>query len=381
VPEQELEALCAREHVDEVIFAYSDVTHAEVMHLASRALATGADFRCLGPARTMLRATRPVIAVSAVRTGCGKSQVARWVARRLREAGLRPAVLRHPMPYGDLARQRVQRSASRDDLDAAACTLEEREEYEPYLDAGGVVFAGIDYAAILARAEGECDFIVWDGGNNDWPFIEPGLHVVLVDALRPEQVATHHPGETVARMADVVVVSKVRAATPADVMRAVEGVRAVNPHAPILRGDSPVVLDAPERVRGARVLVVDDGPTLTHGGMRYGAGYVAAVEAGAREIVDPRASAPPEIRALFTRYPHLGPVLPAVGYDARQREALRETIEASAADCVVTGTPSDLAKDLGLAKPVVRARYEYQDLDAPGLGAWVDAFVARNRKE
>jgi len=379
VEESRLEELCEREAVDEVVFAYSDLAHAEVMHLASRVLACGLDFRLLGPDRTMLRARRPVIAVSAVRTGCGKSQTARWIARRLKSRGMRPGVLRHPMPYGHLAKQSVQRFASRRDLDVGECTIEEREEYEPYVDAGGVIFAGVDYAAILERAEAECDVVVWDGGNNDWPFVAPGLHIVIVDALRPDQVATHHPGETVARMADVIVVNKVRAAAEADVRRAIEAARAVNPTAQILRADSPVVLDAPERVRGARVLVVDDGPTLTHGGMRYGAGYVAAVAAGAAEIVDPRASAHPVIRALFARHPHLGPVLPAVGYDERQREALRETIEASDADCVVSGTPSDLTRELGLAKPVVRVRYQYEDVDEPGLGARIDAFLAREK--
>ncbi len=379
VEESRLEELCEREAVDEVVFAYSDLAHADVMHLASRALACGADFRMLGPERTMLRASKPVIAVSAVRTGCGKSQTARWIARRLRRRGLQPGVLRHPMPYGHLAKQSVQRFATRGDLDAGECTIEEREEYEPYVDAGGVIFAGVDYAAILERAERECDVVVWDGGNNDWPFVAPGLHIVLVDALRPDQVATHHPGETVVRMADVIVVNKVRAAAEADVQRAIEAARAVNPGVRILRADSPVVLDAPERVRGARVLVVDDGPTLTHGGMRYGAGYVAAVAAGAAEIVDPCASAHPDIRALFARYPHLGPVLPAVGYDARQCEALRETIEASDVDCVVSGTPSDLARELRLSKPVVRVRYEYEDMDEPGLGACVDAFLAQRR--
>ena len=374
VPEDDLEALCARERVDEVIFAYSDVTHAEVMHLASRALAAGADFSLLGPARTTLRSARPVIAVSAVRTGCGKSQTARWIARRLRERGVRAGVLRHPMPYGDLLRQRVQRFATRADLDNARCTNEEREEYEPYLEAGGVVFAGVDYAAVLAAAEKEADVVLWDGGNNDFPFVVPDLHVVLVDALRPDQVATHHPGETVARMADVVVVNKIQAASEADVQRAIDGVRAVNPRARVLRAASPVVLDDPEAVRGRRVLVVDDGPTLTHGGMAYGAAFVAASAAGA-EIVDPRPAAAPALRAVFERYPHLARVLPAVGYDDEQLEALRATIDAADADLVVSGTPLDLAARVRLNKRVVRARYAYRDADEPGLGAVVDAFL------
>jgi predicted GTPase len=376
VPEEELEALLARERVDEVVFAYSDVPHAHVMHLASRALACGADFSLLGPQRTMLRSGRPVIAVSAVRTGCGKSQTARWIARRLVARGARVAALRHPMPYGDLARQRVQRFAARADLEAAACTNEEREEYEPWLEAGCAIFAGVDTAAVLAAAEREADALVWDGGNNDFPFLWPDLHVALVDALRPDQVDTHHPGETVARMADVAIVNKVQSAAEADVQRAIDGVRALNPRARILRAASPVVLDDPGAVRGRRVLAVDDGPTLTHGGMAYGAAYVAAVAAGAAEIVDPRPAAAPAIRALYARHPHLGRVLPAVGYDAEQLEALRQTIDAADAELVVSGTPLDLVARLPLRKRVVRARYAYQDADEPGLGALVDAFAA-----
>jgi predicted GTPase len=375
IEERELEALCARERVERVVLAYSDLAHAEAMHLASRALACGADFVMHGPRATMLPAARPVIAVSAVRTGCGKSQTARFVARRLVAAGLRVAALRHPMPYGDLADQRVQRLATRADLDLAECSIEEREEYEPWLAAGVTVFAGVDYAAILARAEGEADVLVWDGGNNDFPFLRPDLHLVLVDALRPEQVATHHPGESVLRMADVVIVAKVDAA-PADAVRAlVERVRAVRPGVRILRTGSPPRLERPELVHGRRVLVVEDGPTLLHGGMPYGAGFVAAVGAGA-ELVDPRASAAPEIAALYAAHPQLGPVLPAAGYGAAQRAALRSTIESSAAEVVVAGTPIDLAALLGLEKPVARVRYELEDLDRPGLGALVDDFVA-----
>jgi predicted GTPase len=374
--EAELESLCAREHVERVVLAYSDLEHADVMHLASRALASGADFVMHGPHRTMLPARRPVIAVSAVRTGCGKSQTARWIARRARGAGARVAALRHPMPYGDLERQRAQRFARRADLDDARCTLEEREEYEPYVAAGAVVFAGVDYAEILARAEAESDVLIWDGGNNDFPFVRPDLSLALVDALRPDQVTTHHPGEAVVRMADVVVVNKVDAAASADVRRLVDAVRAVNPRARIVRTASPARLDAPEAVRGRRVLVVEDGPTLTHGGMAYGAGYVAALHAGVGEIVDPRASAAPEIAEAFARFPHLGCVLPALGYSESQRAALRDTIESSAAEVVVAGTPIDLAAVLGLRKPVVRARYELEDVDEPGLGAIVDEFLA-----
>jgi predicted GTPase len=377
--EERLEELCREHVVDEVVFAYSDVPHAHVMHLASRALACGADFSLLGPDRTMLRALRPVIAVTAVRTGCGKSQIARWLSRRLRERGIRTAVLRHPMPYGDLAQERVQRFATLADLDAGRCTAEEREEYEPHIAAGNVVFAGVDYAAILDAAEREAQAIVWDGGNNDFPLIRPDLHIVVADALRPDQISTHHPGETVARMADVAVVNKSDAACEADVLRAIEGLRAVNPRATILRAASPVRLDDPAAVRGRRVLVVEDGPTITHGGMAHGAGYVAATAAGAAEIVDPRASAPPAIREVYRRYPHIGPVLPAVGYDDAQLAALAATIEASAADVIVVATPFDLARLVRVTKPLVRARYEFAEAGEPTLGAVVDAFLARRR--
>ncbi len=298
VDEAELEALCRARSVDEVVFAYSDVPHAHVMHVASRALAAGADFTLLGPKRTMLAASVPVIAITAVRTGCGKSAIARWLSHRLREKGLRVAVLRHPMPYGDLAAARVQRFASLADLDAARCTAEEREEYEPHIAVGNVVFAGVDYAEILRLAEREADIIVWDGGNNDFPFVTPNLHVTVADALRPRQVATHHPGEAVARMADVLVINKVDAAAPADVELTEQELRAVNGGAVIVRAASPIRLDQAAAVRGKRVLVIEDGPTITHGGMAYGAGYLAAVSAGA-VVADPRPAAAPAIRKIF----------------------------------------------------------------------------------
>jgi len=374
--EADLETLCRRLRADRVVLAYSDLEHAVVMHLASRALACGTDFVLHGPDATMLASRRPVIAVSALRTGCGKSQTARWIVRRLKRAGLRVGAVRHPMPYGDLERQRAQRFATRADLDAAQCSIEEREEYEPYLEAGAVVHAGVDYAEVLALAEADADVIVWDGGNNDFPFLRPDLHLAIADALRPDQVTTHHPGETVARMADVVVLNKVDAAASADVQRLADAVRAVNPRARIVRTASPPRLADAAAVRGRRVLVVEDGPTLTHGGMAYGAGFVAATRAGAAEFVDPRASAAPEIAEAFARYPHIGRVLPALGYGEAQRAALRRTIESSAAEIVVSATPMDLAALLGLSKPVVRVRYDLQEVDEPGLGAIVDAFVA-----
>jgi predicted GTPase len=375
--EDELEAICRRERATLVVFAYSDVSHAHVMRLASRALAVGADFALLGPDRTMLTTTVPVVAVSAVRTGCGKSPIARWLGRHLRDTGRRVAVIRHPMPYSDLERQRVQRFASRADLDAAGCTIEEREEYEPHVDAGHVVFAGVDYGDIVRCAAAEADIIVWDGGNNDFPFVRPDLHIVVADALRPDDASGYHPGEAVLRTADVVVVNKTDAASAGAVAHAIDAVRAVQPRAPVIRGRLPVRLDDPSAVRGRRVLVVEDGPTITHGSMPYGAGFVAAKAAGVAAVVDPRPFLADALRDVFERYPHIGPVLPAVGYDPAQRAALRETIERADADVVLAATPVDLARLLSPCKPVVRARYEFaDDADAPLAGV-VDRWIAR----
>ncbi len=370
--EADLEAVCRRAGVGEVVFAYSDVRHEAVMHAASRALAAGADFRILGPDATMLPSSRPVIAISATRTGCGKSQTARWLSRRLTERGLRVAVVRHPMPYGDLERQRVQRFASREDLDAADCTVEEREEYEPHIAAGSVVFAGVDYADILARAEQEAAVIVWDGGNNDFPFYRPDLHIVLTDTLRPADAARYHPGEAVLRMADVVVLAKTNVATAEQIAEAEQGARALNPSATIVRAASPVVLDDAERVRGRRVLVVDDGPTLTHGGMAFGAGYSAAVAAGAL-VVDPLPYADAEITEALREYPHVKSVLPALGYGPEQLAALERSIAAAPVDFVISGTPIDLAALVHVPQPILRARYEFADAGEPKLGSVVDA--------
>ena len=377
VEESELESLCRREKIDQVVFAYSDVTHAEVMHSASRVLVAGADFLLLGPEHTMLQARVPVIAVSAVRTGCGKSQTARWLSKLLRQKGLRVAVIRHPMPYGDLERQSVQRFATLQDLDAAECTLEEREEYELHIDIGNVVYAGVDYARIVSQAEKDSDLILWDGGNNDFPFIRPDLHIVLVDPLRPGDETTHHPGEVVLRMADIVVVAKVDAAADADVQRVIEAARLLNPDATIVRAASPIQLDNPEAVRDRRVLVVEDGPTTTHGGMPYGAGYVAATRAQAAEIVDPRAYAVPEIAAIYARYPHIGPVLPAMGYFPAQLKALEQTIDNAGADVVVAATPTNLAALIEVNKPIVRARYEFAEVGKPGLSDCMETFLGR----
>lgn len=374
IEEDNLETWCSMHKVDRIVFAYSDVAHLQVMHLASRSLALGADFMLLGPARTMLKAQIPVIAISAVRTGCGKSQTARWLSRLLRGLGLRAAVLRHPMPYGDLARQAVQRFATCADIDAAGCTIEEREEYEPHLAAGNIVYAGVDYARVLALAQSTADVILWDGGNNDFPFIRPDLHIVLVDPLRPGHENTYHPGEAVLRMADVVVVAKTDAADAGAIGQVIANASRINPRAPIVRAASPVRLDDESAVRGRRVLVVEDGPTTTHGGMPYGAGYVAAMRAQA-VVLDPRPYAATEIAAVYAAFPQLGAVLPAMGYTAPQLAGLAQTINATPADVVVSATPIDLAALIPLNKPVVRVRYEFADIESPGLAGIVTDFL------
>lgn len=371
VPEDQLETLARAGRIDEVVFAYSDVTHEHVMHCASRALALGADFTLLGPTRTMLQAHVPVIAVSAVRTGCGKSQTTRWIARRLREHGKRVAVIRHPMPYGDLATEAVQRFACIADLSAQGCTIEEREEYEPHLAMGNVVYAGVDYARIVEQASREADLILWDGGNNDFPFVRPDLHIVLFDPLRAGHETTHHPGEAVARMADIIVIAKTDTASVNEVERARASALALNARARIVRAASPVTVDDPAAVRGKRVLVIEDGPTTTHGGMAYGAGFIAASTLGAKEIVDPRPYAVPDIEAIYKQYPHLGPVLPAMGYSHLQIEALCETINRTPADCVLAATPIDLAALVMVNKPIVRVRYEFVEVDEGALAAAV----------
>ena len=376
LPQDALAGLCADEVIDEVVFAYSDVDYDHVMSAASAVLASGPDFSLLGPRRTMLRSSVPVIAVCAVRTGCGKSQIARYIATQLAASGHRPAALRHPMPYGDLAAQSVQRFGEAADLDAADCTLEEREEYEPYVAAGGVVFAGVDYAAIVEQAQREADVLIWDGGNNDFPFIEPDLHVVVVDALRPDQLDTHYPGAAVLEMADLIVVNKVHAATASQLATIEAGLDRLVPTTPRIHAASPVTVDGPEQLGGARVLIVEDGPTITHGGMPHGAGYHAVRDLDVAEIVDPRQSASPGIAAVYAQYPHIGPVLPAMGYGADQITELAATIDASVADVVVAGTPIDLARALDVALPVVRVRYEYRDASSVGLMTFVDDLLA-----
>jgi len=376
VEEGDLADLCGAQDIDQVVFAYSDVDHGTVMHRASVALAAGADFVLLGPDSTMIDAAVPVISVCAVRTGCGKSQVTRWLSRRLTARGLKVAAIRHPMPYGDLARQAVQRFATKADLDAAECTVEEREEYEPYIALGSVMYAGVDYEAITRRAEAEADVILWDGGNNDFSFLRPDLQIALVDPMRPGHEETHHPGEAVLRMADIALIVKTDVANAESVARVEADIERINPRAEIVRGASPVTLDRPEAVQGKRVLVVEDGPTITHGGMAFGAGHVAAEAAGAAKIVDPRDAAEGGIAELYETYPHIGAVLPAVGYFPAQLQALAETINRADVDAVIAATPCDLGALIEIDKPVVRATYEFAEADGPRLGALVDGFLS-----
>jgi predicted GTPase len=375
LPEYDLADIVRDQNVDEVVFAYSDVEHSFVMHRASIAMAAGADFSLLGPRRTMLSSKLPVISVCAVRTGVGKSQTTRWLSQLLRANGLKVAAIRHPMPYGDLERQAVQRFANMEDLDAADCTIEEREEYEPHIAAGNIVYAGVDYGKILARAEEEAQVILWDGGNNDFSFYKPDLQIVLVDPLRPGHETTHHPGETVLRMADIVVVAKTNSAAEVDIHRVTETARILAPRATIVRAASDVRLDDPSAVAGKRALVVDDGPTITHGGMGYGAGYVAAVQAGAGEIIDPRPFAVGDIAGVYQQHRHIRKVLPAMGYSEKELADLAATINASNADVVVAGTPMDLGHLVKLDKPVVRARYDFKEVGKPGLQTLVFGFL------
>jgi len=368
-PEAELEDLVRQHDVDEVILAYSDLSHEDVMHVASRVLATGADFRLSGPNASMLHSSKPVVAICAVRTGCGKSQTSRRVASLLLEVGLRPVLIRHPMPYGDLERMRVQRFASLADIDASDPTIEEREEYETPVTMGMVLYAGVDYARILEQAETEADVIIWDGGNNDLAFVRPDVLITVTDPLRPGHERRYHPGETNLRMADIVVINKVDSAEPSAVTELLASIEALNPTATIVQAASPVTLAPGPSLEGARVLVIEDGPTITHGGMPYGAGTVAARNAGAASFVDPRPFAVGSIAETYATYPDIGPVLPAMGYGEVQVRELEQTIRAADADVVVIGTPIDLSRVLDIDQPARRATYELDDAGAGDLAA------------
>jgi predicted GTPase len=368
LPESALEQLVREHEIDSVVFAYSDVTHEHVMHVGSRALAAGASFHLISPHDTMLASTKPVVAICAVRTGSGKSQTTRHVARLFRENGKRVAVLRHPMPYGDLAAQAVQRFEHYEDLEAADATIEEREEYEPHLAEGNLVFAGIDYERILRAAEQEADVVLWDGGNNDTPFVKPDLHIVVVDPHRPGHELRYHPGETNLRMADVCVVNKIDSASQEGIDAVLNSIHDNTANARVVLAASPFDVEGDgEAIRGKRVLAIEDGPTLTHGEMTYGAAVLAAKQHGAAELVDPRPFAVGTIAETFEQYPNVGTLLPAMGYGRQQMEDLRETIERSDADLVLIGTPIDLRRLIDLDKPALRVTYKLQELGEPTL--------------
>jgi predicted GTPase len=367
-PESDLADLIREHEVDEVVFAYSDVTHEHVMHVGSLALAAGAAFKLLSPHDTALVSSKPSVAICAVRTGSGKSQTTRRVAQLLREDGKRVAVLRHPMPYGDLTKQVVQRFARYEDLDAADCTIEEREEYEPHLAEGNLVFAGIDYAAILEAAEQEADVIVWDGGNNDTPFVRPNLHLVVVDPHRPGHELRYHPGETNLRMAHACIVNKVDSADQEGIDTVLDSIRKYNPEAKVVLAASPFHVEGDaEQIRGKRVLAIEDGPTLTHGEMTFGAAVLAAKTNGAAELVDPKPHAVGSIEATFAEYPHVSGLLPAMGYGRKQMEDLAETIKRSKPDLVLVGTPIDLRRLIDFGVPALRVTYRLEEIGEPTL--------------
>jgi predicted GTPase len=376
-PEADLPAIIRDEQVDEVVLAYSDLSYDDVMHRASVALAAGADFRLLGPKATMLHASKPVVAVCGVRTGVGKSQTSRRVGRFLLDEGLRVALVRHPMPYGDLARMRAQRFATLEDIDASHPTIEEREEYEEPVRSGMIVYAGVDYGDVLRRAERDADVIIWDGGNNDFSFFAPDLLITVTDALRPGHESAYYPGEANVRMADIIVVNKVDSADDDAVARVVANAQHLNPRAQLVRAASPVTLDPGPSLVDARVLVVEDGPTITHGGMPFGAGTVAAGQAGATQFVDPRPYAAGSIAETFATYPHIGRVLPAMGYGDAQLAELADTIRATPCDVVVAGTPIDLGRVVDAAHPIRRAKYELRELGTPTLGSILTPLARR----
>jgi predicted GTPase len=380
-PEENLPKLIKEHDVDEVVFAYSDVSHEYIMHKASIALANGTDFRLMGPKTTMLKAKVPVVSVCAVRTGSGKSQTSRQVAKILKSKGLSVAAIRHPMPYGDLRKQIWERFASYEDLDKYECTIEEREEYEPHIDNGIIVYAGVDYGKILKEAEKEADVIVWDGGNNDWSFYKPDLNIVVADPHRAGNELTYHPGETNLRMADVIIINKVDTADPEKVKQVKENIKMVNPNATVLEAASPITADKPEAIKGKRVLVIEDGPTITHGGMPYGAGMIFAKKFGAATIVDPRPYAVGSIKEAFKKYPHLGAILPALGYSEKQVAELKETIDHTPCDVVVIGTPIDLRRVVAIKQPTVRVNYELKVLGPVSLEHILDGFIKRSVKK
>jgi predicted GTPase len=374
-PEDDLERLIVELDIDLAVFAYSDVSHDHVMHLGSRALAAGADYALLGPNHTMLDAEVPVVAICAARTGSGKSQTSRYVASILSGWDKRVVVIRHPMPYGDLVKQAVQRFGNYDDLENHDVTIEEREEYEPHIAAGRIVYAGVDYQRILEQAEQEADIIVWDGGNNDLPFYRPTFHVVVVDPHRPGHSAQYHPGEANVRMADCIIINKMDTAEVEQVEQVRATVEGLNPLASIIEADSPISVEGAEQIQGKKVLVVEDGPTLTHGGMAFGAGWVAAQQHGAAEVIDPRPYAVGSIERTFAAYPNTGAILPAMGYGDEQTAELGQTINNSPAELVIIGTPIDLTRVVNIEKPSVRVRYDLVERGEPGLEGLLQAAL------
>ncbi len=367
LPESQLKSLISEKNIDQVVFAYSDVPYEYVMHKAALVNAAGADFRLLGTRETQIKSSKPVVGVCAVRTGSGKSQTTRRVSLILREMGYKVAAIRHPMPYGDLVKQKVQRFANYSDLDKHDCTIEEREEYEPHLDNGVIVYAGVDYEAILRQAEKEVDIVLWDGGNNDFPFYVTDMLIVVADPHRAGHELRYYPGETNVRMADVFVINKVDTANPDDVITVRSNLYELNPDAVVIEGASPLFVDDPDAIRGKRVLVVEDGPTLTHGEMAYGAGFVAARRFGAGEIVDPRPFAVGSIQETYQKYPGTGMILPAMGYGDQMMRDLEATIDAANVDLVISGTPIDLTRIIKINKPIQRVRYELQEIGEPTL--------------
>jgi predicted GTPase len=371
--EDDLVELIADKQADQVVFAYSDVPHEFVMHKASQVLAAGADFCLMGLKSTQLKSSKPVVSVCAVRTGSGKSQTTRRVSLVLRDMGYKVAVIRHPMPYGDLVKQAVQRFATYADLDVHHCTIEEREEYEPHLDNGMIVYAGVDYERILRQAEQEVDIVLWDGGNNDFPFYVSDFRIVVADPHRPGHEVSYHPGETNLRSADVVIINKVDTADAGKVIQVRENLHRINPQAMVIEAASPLFVDDPSAIRGKRVLAIEDGPTLTHGEMAYGAAWVAARRFGAAEIVDPRPFAVNSIRATYEKYPSTGAILPAMGYGEAQTRDLEETIRRADVDLVLIGTPIDLNRVIKIDKPNQRVRYELQEIGQPTLAELLKA--------
>lgn len=374
----ELPELIRRFDADECVFSYSDVSYQEVMHVASVVNAAGADFRLIGPRASMIASSKPLIAIGAVRTGCGKSQVSRHIIESLMKQGLRVVAIRHPMPYGDLVAQKVQRFATVEDLSLHNCTIEEMEEYEPHVVRGNVIYAGVDYEAILREAEKEADIIVWDGGNNDFPFYRPDLMITIVDPHRPGHELSYYPGETTLRMADVVIINKMESASPEGIQTVRENIQTLAPKAIVVDAASPLRVEGAELIRGKRVLVVEDGPTLSHGGMKIGAGTIAARKFGAASFVDPRPFATGKLQQTFETYPEIGSVLPAMGYGQQQMRDLEATINASDADVVVIGTPIDLSRIISIQKPTARVTYDLQEIGKPDLHEILAAFVEKH---